>query len=180
MLAVATLPAEAAHARREVREREEAPAQRDRNHPPDHVHPRRHEHPADAGDDQEHQEQHAERRGRGALGEEERGERQHDERHPLPDRVAQDERELSRERLGVPGREQGRQEPAERHDRRDRADDDVGRAQVGRERRQNRGLGREREPHDEQRVVGAERRHVVAQVSPHALSRDGCRASRSR
>ena len=170
---------QAARAGREVRESKEASAQRDRDDPPDQVHPRRHERPADPGDDQQHQEHQAERQRRSAIGEEERGQRQHDERHALPDRVAHEERQLPLERLGVAGGEQGRHEPAKRHDRRDGADDDVGRAEIGREGRQDRGLRGEREPHDEERVVGAERHHVVAEIHAHAISRGGCRASRA-
>ena len=49
---------EPARTRRQVREREEASARAAGDHPPDDVHPRRHEHAADAGDDEQRQQQH--------------------------------------------------------------------------------------------------------------------------
>ena len=84
-------PGEAGGGRGEIRGREEPAAQRHRNRPAHDIHPRRHQHAPDAGDDQEQGEQHAEHERRRTLRHDERGERQHEERHALPDRVAEHE-----------------------------------------------------------------------------------------
>ena len=105
------------------------------------------------------------RRGR-PLREGERGGGEHEVGRPLPHGVAQDERQLARERLRVAGDEQRRQVPADRHDRGDRADHHVGCAQVGGERREDGRLPREREAHQEQAEVEPQRDQVVAQEAP--------------
>ena len=154
---------EADGARGEVREGEEAPAQRHRDRPPHDVHPRRHQHASHAGDQEEHGEQDAEREPRRTLGRDERGEGQDEERRALPDRVAEHERKLPAERLRVTRGEERREEPPEGHHGGDRADGDVGGVEVRREGRQDRGLRSEREPDHEEPVVGAEGEDVAAQ-----------------
>lgn len=62
------------------------------------------------------------------------------------------------------GDEQRRQEPPDGQDGRDRADHDVRRAEIHRERGQHRRLRRELETDEEEAEVRAQRRHVVAEM----------------
>ena len=161
---------EADEAGGEVRQREEAATDRGRDRARDEIHPGRHEETADAGRDQEHGEHQRQRQAGPPRRREERQQGQDQERHPLPHGPLHEEGQLPGQRLGVAGREQRRQEPAERHHGRDGADDDVRRAEPGGERGQDRRLRGERQPDHVQPVVRAEGEDVVAKVL-HAARR---------
>ena len=66
----------------------------------------------------------------------------------------------------MPGREERRQEPPQRHDGGDGADHDIGRAEMRGERGQDGRLRREGQPHEKQRKVRAERDGIVPDVAP--------------
>ena len=145
---------------------EEPTAQRGRNRPAHDVHPGRHEHAARARHDQEQQEQRGQGDGGRRSGHEEGDEGQCQKRNALPEREAHDEGQLARKRLRMPGREERRQEPSQRHDGGDGADHDVGRAEMGGERGQDGRLRREGQPHEKQRKVRAERDGIVPDIAP--------------
>ena len=157
--------AQSRHAGAHPREGEEAAAKRGGDGAGDHVHPGGHEHAARRRDDQQHGEEEDEREPGRGDGEGEGGRGQDQVRRPLPDRVPHDERELLRERLRVARHEEGRQVPADGHERGNGADHDVGRAEMRGEGGQDGGLAGERERDHEEPEVHAQREQIVAQVA---------------
>src|SRR5262249_43354811 len=109
------------------------------------------------------------------------GRGQDEERRALPEAPAKDEGQAAWEGRGVAGHEERRTEPAQGHDRRDGADDDVRGAPLGREGGQDRGRGADGQPAHEQGEVGAEGEEGVAHVrADDRLALGGGRRSRIR
>ena len=156
--------AEAADAPEDARRREEPAAEPRGDAAADDVEPGRHQRAADGGQQEQHEEHEGLGEGRRPSREKEGDERQPEQREALPDRVAEDERELPRQRLRVARHEERGQEPPGRHDGGDRADDHVRGAERGDERRQDGGLRPERQTDQKEPEVSAERQEVPAEV----------------